>query len=178
MPVKENPAVRKWVFTGANSAYVVGSFDGEKFTQETKAIRSDLGANYYAVHSYSNTPDGRRVQVGWMNGSEFHGMPFNQQISFPRTLTLHKAGNGYVIKSQPVSEISNLYAGKHEWQKMQIHPQDNPTASLRTSAFHLKSEFNVDSCSTEVFGFYIDNFIISYISSKKHAFNRAKKTMH
>lgn len=71
MSVTNEPTVRKWVFTGANSTYLVGSFDGYRFRPETKPVKMDSGTNYYAVQTYSNAPDDRRIQIAWMNGSNF-----------------------------------------------------------------------------------------------------------
>lgn len=39
MSVTNEPTVRKWVFTGANSTYLVGSFDGYRFRPETKPVK-------------------------------------------------------------------------------------------------------------------------------------------
>ena len=45
------------------------------------------GQNYYAVQTYSNIPDGRRIQLGWMSKASYPGMPFNQQMSSPYKLS-------------------------------------------------------------------------------------------
>ena len=159
--VEGNPDKRKWVFTGANSTYLIGDFDGKKFTPQTKPKKIDEGKNYYAVQTYSNAPDDRRIQIAWMNGSVFPGMPFNQQLSFPRELKLYETENGYLLKSMPVREIENLYTGKHEWKDM-IIGNENITSTFRNPVFHLKSSFKADDSTSDAFGFNIDNFIISY----------------
>lgn len=41
----------KWVFVGGNGAYMVGSFDGSKFTPEEGPIPADYGGNYYATQT-------------------------------------------------------------------------------------------------------------------------------
>ena len=86
----------KWVFTAANGRYVVGSFDGSKFTLEQDPRQVDFGQNYYAVQTYADIPaaDGRRIQIAWMSGGRYPHMPFNQQMSFPAQLTLHTTPDG------------------------------------------------------------------------------------
>ncbi len=68
LPVDGDKNHIKWVFTAANGHYLIGSFDGAKFTQEGGPFAADYGANYYAVQTYSDLPesDGRRIQVAWM----------------------------------------------------------------------------------------------------------------
>ena len=139
MSVTNEPTVRKWVFTGANSTYLVGSFDGYRFRTETKPVKMDSGTNYYAVQTYSNAPDDRRIQIAWMNGSNFPDMPFNQQMSFPRELTLHRVDKGYVLKSMPVNELALLYGRKYIWKSLVVEEKNCFTTKLNTPAFYLKT---------------------------------------
>ena len=50
--------------------------------------------NFYAAQTFSNTPDLRRIQIGWGQGITFPGMPFNQQMALPVTLTLRRTAKG------------------------------------------------------------------------------------
>lgn len=111
LPVSGKPGMRKWIFTAANGRYSVGEFDGTRFTPETDVLQVDYGANYYAVQTYSDIPpsDGRRIQIAWMNGGSYPGMPFNQQMSFPCTLTLRQTAEGLRIFRWPVKEIASLH---------------------------------------------------------------------
>ena len=83
-------AASKWVLWGANGNYLLGGFDGTKFTRESGPHRFEFGGNFYAAQSYSDIPaaDGRRIQIAWMNGGRYPKMPFNQQMSIPAELTL------------------------------------------------------------------------------------------
>ena len=67
----------RWVFTTASGHYLVGKFDGTRFSDETGTQALDEGANFYAVQSYSDIPsaDGRRIQISWMNGGRIRGCP-------------------------------------------------------------------------------------------------------
>ncbi|MDR3711575.1 MAG: glycoside hydrolase family 32 protein [Puia sp.] len=142
-----NPADKRWVLTGANDHYLVGSFDGKTFTPEQAPRRGDWGDNYYAVQSYSGVPgsDGRRIQIGWMNGSELPGMPFSQQMAFPRELSLRSTAEGPCLFSVPAREIGLLHAAAHRWDPVLLKGGDaagNPRLSLQGELFHIKAEFD------------------------------------
>ena len=64
------------------------------------------------LQTYSDIPavDGRRIQIAWMNGGSYPEMPFNQQMSFPCELTLHRLPQGLRLYRYPVKEIQKLYA--------------------------------------------------------------------
>ena len=99
----------RWIFFGANYRYLIGNFDGTTFTPEEGPFMGDHGTNFYASQTYNNTPDGRRIQIGWMNGTgPMPDMPFNQQMSFPCVLTLHKTPEGLRLAKNPVKEIETL----------------------------------------------------------------------
>ena len=67
------------------------TFDGKKFTPESGKHQLWYG-NFYAAQTFSNAPDGRRIQIGWAQGITFPGMPFNQQMTIPVYLFLLKTG--------------------------------------------------------------------------------------
>ncbi len=111
MPVEGMPAERRWVYTASNGRYLVGAFDGYRFAPEFSAPRVvDYGANIYAVQTYSDMPDGRRVQMAWMAGGIYPGMPFNQQMSFPCELRLARFEKGLRLLRTPVAEAASLHA--------------------------------------------------------------------
>jgi sucrose-6-phosphate hydrolase SacC (GH32 family) len=99
----------RWVFTTANGRYLVGTFDGQRFTPEAGPYPGDFGGNYYAVQSYSDAPDGRRIQIAWMRGGKYPRMPFNQQMSFPCEVTLRTTPEGPRLFRWPVRGIESLY---------------------------------------------------------------------
>lgn len=97
LPVVDKPGESKWIFWTANGVYLVGEFDGKDFKPEGEPQRFEHGANCFAAQTYSDIPakDGRRIQIAWMRGGKYPGMPFNQQMTFPTTLTLHATDEGY-----------------------------------------------------------------------------------
>ena len=100
---------KRWVLYGADGMYTTGQFDGKTFTPDGPKQQLWYG-NFYAAQTYSNDPQGRIIQIGWGQGIEFKGMPFNQQMVVPAELTLHKAGDTVVMKAQPVRELRRLLA--------------------------------------------------------------------
>lgn len=162
IPLDGDPKNTKWVMTAANGRFIAGSFDGKTFKPETESYPSEWGKNYYAVQSYSDVQDGRRIQFGWMAGSEFVGMPFNQQFSVARELTLRTTPEGIRLYGNPVAEIEKLHGQKHSWSDMTIVKEENPLAALKGDLYHIVVEFDVEKSSTETFGFNLKGFDISY----------------
>lgn len=103
--------VKKWVLYAADGKYVIGTFDGKKFTPETGRLQVWYG-NFYAAQTYDNAPNGRRVQIGWAQGVTFPGMPFNQQMTVPVDLTLRKTADGVRMYAHPVPELDRLQDGR------------------------------------------------------------------
>ncbi len=97
----------KWILTAANSDYMVGQFDGKKFTPETAKIKGNRGRGFYAAQTYINEPKGRIVQIGWLQ-TETPGMPFNQSMSLPMELKLRQTPDGPRLSWTPVSELLSL----------------------------------------------------------------------
>jgi sucrose-6-phosphate hydrolase SacC (GH32 family) len=103
---------KKWVFWAANGTYLIGSFDGSVFKPETDALRSDFGNTSYAAQTYFDAPKNRRIQIAWFRGSEFPGMPWNQQMGFPVDLSLRATPDGPRLAFKPVKEIANLRSSR------------------------------------------------------------------
>ena len=108
----------RWIFWGGNNHYLIGRFDGTTFTKESGPHRFEYGDNYYAAQTYSDIPasDGRRIQIAWMRGGKYPGMPFNQQMSFPSSLTLETTPDGPRLFRRPVKELALLHKERHAWQ--------------------------------------------------------------
>ena len=149
MPVSGSPNEHRWVFTAANGKYLVGTFDGRMFMPETGVLPSDYGANFYAVQTYSDIPpaNGRRIQIAWMRDGVYPGMPFNQQMSFPCELTLHRTQDGLRLYRQPVREIAGLYGREQHWHDLTLAPGDNPLESLRGDLWDVEATFEVGTAT-------------------------------
>jgi len=122
LPVDGNPANTRWVVWEGGGQYLVGRFDGTTFTPESGPQPSKFGPNDYAAQTYSDIPaaDGRRIQIAWMAGGKYPGMPFNQQMSVPRVLTLRETPEGIRLFFEPVEELKKLRGKHHAWQDLRL----------------------------------------------------------
>ena len=142
LPVDGDPANTRWVFWGANGSYLLGTFDGETFAPESGPHPSNWGANCYAAQTWSDVPrlDGRRIQIAWMSGGKYPDMPFNQQMSFPRELTLRTTPEGVRLFIQPVREIETLHASEHSWADAALTPGRDLLAGIEGELFDIRAE--------------------------------------
>jgi len=107
LPVDGDAAKKKWVIFAADAKYAVGQFDGKKFTPEHEGKHQVHWGPYYASQCFSNSPDGRVVQIGWAR-IDMPGMPFNQTFSLPTNLTLHTTEDGIRMFAYPIKELEQL----------------------------------------------------------------------
>ena len=107
LPVDGDKTKTKWVIFAADAQYAVGTFDGKKFTPEHKGKHKVHYGAYYASQCFSNSPDGRVVQVGWAR-INIPDMPFNQTFTVPTNLTLHTTKDGVRMFATPIRELEKL----------------------------------------------------------------------
>ena len=117
LPLDGDREDTRWILTGGNLDYLVGSFDGEAFTPETSILQGNSGRPshghgewevFYGGQTFSNMPDGRTVQIGW-GQVPMPGMPFDQQLFFPSELTLSTTPEGPRLAWKPIREIESLH---------------------------------------------------------------------
>ncbi|MBQ8544119.1 MAG: DUF4980 domain-containing protein [Alistipes sp.] len=128
LAVDGNPENKKWVMYGASGTYMIGSFDGEKFTPEAGKFYYVRG-NIYAAQCYNNIPaeDGRTIQIGWGQINHPH-LPVNGMMTFPTELTLRTTRNGVRLFSYPVAELAKLQELKGNWANLKA---EEATAKLK-----------------------------------------------
>ena len=167
LPVDGDKESKKWVFWGGNGNYYIGSFDGHRFQPESDVLRADLGANFYAAQTWSDIPpsDGRRVQIAWMAGGKYPGMPFNQQMSIPCELILRTTPEGIRMYRQPVKEIESLHRKEFSWNNQTLRPGENLLSGISGDLFDIRVEIELGNAS-EV-GFIMRGEKIQYNVSEK-----------
>jgi sucrose-6-phosphate hydrolase SacC (GH32 family) len=161
LAVDGDPTDTRWVFWGANGRYLLGTFDGRKFTPEGSPFASSVG-NFYAAQTWSDIAesDGRRIQIAWMAGGEFPGMPFNQQMSIPCELTLRRFGEGVRLCRVPVREIAKLRDADYSWRDIALKPGKNLLSEISAELLEIQCE--VELSSTGWFGFRLRGVRLAY----------------
>lgn len=158
----EGTSEKKWVLLvsinpggpngGSATQYFTGSFDGHKFTpdfQDSKWL--DHGKDNYAGVTFSNIPDadGRRILIGWMSNWQYAELvptsPWRSAMTFPRTLKLFSADNGYYLHSTPVDEIQLLREEKSEVPGTTIKSNTSVDIPLPSKSFPVEvlTSFNL-----------------------------------
>jgi fructan beta-fructosidase len=111
LPVVGKPGESRWILLGAQNRYFVGQFDGKTFRRESGPLGTQHGA-FYAAQTFSDVPDGRRIQIGWVRTDtfpqQFPAQVSNQSFTLPHEMTLREAGEGLRVFFSPVKEIEKL----------------------------------------------------------------------
>ncbi len=108
---------------GSGTQYFVGNFDGNAFTLDenfknevldNNALWLDYGADNYAGVTWSNAPidDDKRLFIGWMSNWQYAQVvptkKWRSAMTLSRTISLHKEGKTYRMRSKPVSELDDM----------------------------------------------------------------------
>jgi fructan beta-fructosidase len=145
LPVDGDKARMKWVCVRGNGNYSLGSFDGTKFTEETPQMPSDSGPNFYATQTWKGMAEDRRVQIAWMRGGAYPGMPFNQQMTFPREFSLRLTSAGVRLFREPISAISELHDAEYTWPARVWKDGDQANLLGSGEGFHLQFDVSIPS---------------------------------
>lgn len=144
--------------------YMVGKFDGQKFTPDSpESLPTEWGHNGKAGQAWTDAPDGRIVLILWMKAKMgarvgktveevYAGMPFSQQMSIPRELTLRTTPEGLRVYSWPVKEMEKL-RGKGETQSdTALKPGMNALSSITGELFDIETEIEPGRAKKIVLG--------------------------
>lgn len=119
----EGTTEKKWVLIishnpgapngGSGTRYFVGDYDGEKFTTSQKEnLWLDYGTDNYAGVTFNNTPEGKRILIGWMSNWDYATQTptkrWRSAMTLPRELKLQNGPTGYYVTSFPVDNLSKI----------------------------------------------------------------------
>ncbi|MDO4259599.1 MAG: glycoside hydrolase family 32 protein [Actinomycetaceae bacterium] len=88
---------------GSGTFYVLGDFDGQEFHPHpsedlTRPRWLDYGPDFYAVTSFHNAPDNRKICVGWQNNWDYAQLTptgtWRSSLSVPRELSIALSPEG------------------------------------------------------------------------------------
>ena len=188
LPVDGDPENKKWVVYDAGGDYVLGDFDGKKFTIENGPY-TYIDGEFFAAQTYENIPteDGRQIQIGW-GTIETEDMPFNMMMTFPTVLTLRTTEDGIRMFNEPIDELSNLHTKAYNFKDLSFEEANNAIKNIDSELLHLK--FEVENINTMNYGLQIGGDRLGYsIRDNTFSFNeetfiskylpeRASKTIH
>ncbi len=159
LAVDGNKNNKKWVLYGVMGTYLLGDFDGKKFTPETEMLRYNVGG-MTAAQTYNDEPNGRRLQIGWGHAT-FPGMPFKQTFTMVQEFSLKTTRNGVRLFIEPAKEIEKLHSKSHKFENEYIGLGiNNKLSAIKSPVLHIKAKFEIDN--GRLFGLNINGYKIDY----------------
>ncbi len=110
---------------GSGTQYFVGNFDGERFIAEHDDIKwVDVGTDNYAGITYNNTPNDKRIFIGWMSnwyyGQKTPTKDWRGAMTLPRELSLIKEDNHYFLLSNVIDSFNNQLSNVIEEESINL----------------------------------------------------------
>ena len=173
--VDGKPGVTKWVLMPNHTPslsgggkypggrYLIGAFDGQRFTPEGDRLQFNFGNAYGAAQSYNGIPsaDGRRINVGCAFGTRMPGMPFGQMMNFPTELSLQTTEDGLRLFAWPAKEVESLYADTRRFDDVALSPEGTVLPGVEGDMFDISAEF-VIGADTEELGLKIRGVPVTF----------------
>lgn len=95
---------------GSGTQYFIGDYDGKTFKTNQKDIKwIDYGTDNYAGVTYNDTPDNKRIFIGWMSNWLYaRNTPtknWRSAMTLPREISLSEINGNYTLKSTPIEQF-------------------------------------------------------------------------
>lgn len=104
--LKADDGTEHWAFLTAGGEYLVGEFDGYRFSPLGGIRNLYLTRWAYAGQSFANVPD-RTVWMFWVRSLNLKEM-YTGMMGLPRELSLLRSGNDYRLSMLPVREWQQI----------------------------------------------------------------------
>ena len=175
LPLDGDKDKMKWILQDANGSYLVGKFDGEKFTTEQKRLVMDVGPDFYAAQTFfrPNMPTDRLIQIAWndhWNGG-IGEKPWQRNATFPVEVDLVTYDGKMRLTRTPIPAIKKLYESTKKWANETIQPAaqgKNILAGVASKKFDLTAVFDLTGATARQIVFKVANKTIIYdIENKK-----------
>ena len=166
LPVENHPGESKWVLINATGHYMIGNFDGTKFTPETDRLKVEYGKSLYAGQVWKRTPEAGppAVQVFWMRYPETPRLSWIHQVSFPVELSLRTFPDGIRMCRKPIDEIKNLRIAQQRFGDTSI-PDQGTQLDVKGDLLDLQVEIAPGSAKS--FGINARGHQISYLTATR-----------
>lgn len=163
----EGTTEKKWILTAANGEYSIGHFDGQQFIPEVERLRGNFGRDFYAPQTFSNEPQGRRIEIGWWRTHTNKGSnSFNQSQSVPLHITLIKTDSGLRLSRLPVPELQTLRSNTFNIGKADLK-EGGPNPFAKVNAAALEMRLDLLPGTTAAVTFTIHGKTITYHAAKQ-----------
>jgi fructan beta-fructosidase len=165
---------KKWVLlvnnsrngdnSGSATQYFVGNFDGKNFvceqpSENAPALWLDYGKDHYAMVTWANAPDNRRIGLAWMSNWEYaNDTPtenFRSAMSVPRELTLVQENGKYLLRNYPVKELDKLRCETSDFSDIKI-AENRVVKNLPPSGVY-EILLDFEKQNAQSFGFLLKN---------------------
>lgn len=182
LPLDGAPNKRKWVLQDANGTYLVGEFDGEKFTTEQEPLVMDVGPDFYAAQTFfrPNLPTDKLIQIAWndhWNGG-IGEKPWKRNATFPVEVGLVTYDSNMRLTRTPIPAIKTLYESTRRWTDETIRSSsqgENLLAGVASKKFDLTAVFDLNDATAQEFEFEIANKKIHYNIKKQELMEKSLK---
>jgi len=166
LPVDGDSQNTKWVMYDVTGDYMIGDFDGTRFTPELGRFNY-LQGKFFAAQTFTNVPkeDGRRIQIGyceipgWVDIPE-PNPPFNGLMSFPTELTLRTTTNGIRMFNEPVTEIEILHKKAYKWDSLTLKEANEKLEKIDAELLHVKCE--IENINAIAYSIIFDEDVLYY----------------
>lgn len=166
LPIAGKTNETRWIFFGAQNRFIIGKFDGKTFTKEFgphPSTRAERGS-VYAAQTFSGTPDGRRIQIGWArneaNLKRYPDQIVSQGFTLPHEFILQETSEGLRVCLKPVKEVEQLRG----------ELLTSSTAGLKVCAGELTEVF-IEFADSGRHELMINGITASFTGTSAHIFN-------
>lgn len=110
LPVDGDEENKMWVLNGGGTFYILGEFDGKKFTPKSERLPISGGRDFYASQTFDGAPDGRRIMSTWMFNWANKGWIGRKggAMTLFTVLSLRTTPEGVRLFQEPVEELNVL----------------------------------------------------------------------
>lgn len=159
----------KWVLLMSSQYYMVGDFDGERFTVIQDKVEIP-GPDYYAGQMFNDEPFGRHIYINWMSNFNYiHELssvchPYNGVMSLPQELELVYEDGRYHLFKNPVIELDNLITSRTQYGSVNLEKDlVYDFNGLESTLGELNIEFDLSKCDAEEVGVDVYKGINEYV---------------
>lgn len=170
LPLDGDKSKMKWILQDANGTYLVGQFDGTKFTPDLDLTEGrlvmDKGPDFYAGQTFypENLPERKIIQIAWndhWNGGVGE-QGWMRNATFPVELGLITYDDKSQVTRTPIPTIRKLYTDTKTFENQTLKPGNNILADIRSKTFDMIAVFDFSNTAAKTIKFTIANKTYTY----------------